>query len=60
MGKTLTDHHNDGQADRAGHKDYSPPHGMLEEILTWPGSEQSKRNIAENEAYKDGWKNADK
>lgn len=60
MGKTLNDHHNDGQSDRAEGNGYNLPHGLVEELTTWPGSDRSKQNIAENEAYRSGWRNADK
>lgn len=60
MGKTLNDHHNKGQTDRAEGKGYNSPHGLLEEVMTWPGSSKSERNIAENKAYSSGWRNAGK
>ncbi|MCB2130355.1 MAG: hypothetical protein KDE03_15130 [Rhodobacteraceae bacterium] len=60
MPKSLKDHHNQGETDRAQGNGYRPPHGILEELVTWPGSRQSKQNIAENDAYRKGWKNAGK
>ena len=58
MPKSLRDHHNDGEKDRAEGKGYNTPHGLVEELFTWPGSKASKKNIADNEAYRKGWRNA--
>lgn len=59
MGKTLTDHHNDGQSHRANNDGYNPPHGLLENVLTWHPDSSRKMN-EENSAYRSGWDNADK
>jgi hypothetical protein len=32
-GKTLTDHHNDGQTDNAEGNGYNAPHGFLDEVV---------------------------
>ena len=60
MGKDQTDHHNDGQTDRAEGNGYNAPHSTAEEIFSWPGSSSDKDRIADNEAYGKGYKNADK
>lgn len=54
MGK---DYHAKGQQDYASGKDYEPPHGLLEDVLTW--SRDGCRKIAEdNSAYRAGWSHA--
>lgn len=60
MGKSLNDHHTDGQRDGGNGKGFNKPHGIGEELTTWPGTEKSQRNIAENKAYGDGWRNGNK
>jgi len=49
-------YHNKGQEDYAAGK-YEPPHGLLEDILTW--SESGTREISEdNGAYDEGYGHA--
>jgi hypothetical protein len=60
MGKSLNDHHTDGQRDGSRGEGFNKPHGIAEELTTWPGTEKSQRNIAENNAYRDGWRNGNK
>lgn len=59
MSKSLNDHHNDGQTDRAEGNGYNAPHGLLEDVLTW-SSDGCQRITEDNEAYRQGWENADK
>lgn len=55
--KTPHDHHNDGEKDYAEGNGYNPPHGLLENALTW--SKSGCDEIAEdNKAYQSGWDNA--
>jgi len=54
MGKTLQDHHNDGQEDAAEGSGYNVPHGQVEKLVTW--SNDGMQKIAdENNAYKSGY-----
>lgn len=59
MGKSTTDHHNDGQSDRAEGNGYNRPHSHTEELFTW-NSDSLKELNSDNKAYGDGWGNADK
>lgn len=58
MSKSRTDHHNDGQSDRANGKGYKAPHGFFDEMLTF--GDANKKVFDDNRAYREGWKNADK
>jgi hypothetical protein len=51
-------HHTKGQ--RHGSRGiYKPPHGLLDELLTW-SSDGMKRNARENKEYDEGYKNGRK
>ena len=52
------DYHNKGQEDRAAGK-YDPPHGLVEDLLTWSSS-GCQKIAEENGAYNSGWRHADK
>jgi hypothetical protein len=54
----LTEIHNQGQED-AGKNDYDPPHGIVEDLITWSSSGMDKI-CEENTAYKAGWENGKK
>jgi len=58
MGKTHQDHHNDGQSD-SKNGEYKPPHGLAEEFFTW-NSDRLKEIHRDNEAYREGHRNAEK
>ena len=53
------DNHAKGQQDRAAGKSYDPPHGMLDEALTFTES-GNRKIVDDNSAYRAGWHNADK
>lgn len=56
--KSRTDHHNDGQSDRAEGNGYNAPHGFFEEIFSL--GKESDKVFDDNKAYREGWSNADK
>lgn len=60
MGKTKTDHHNDGQTDKAN-GDYSPPHSVAEEFggFCGVGSKSYSEMHEDNAAYQSGRDNVD-
>ena len=59
MAKNTRDHHNNGQNDRASGKGYKAPNGFFDE---WAGTLTGKGDkvVAENKAYRNGWRNAEK
>lgn len=59
MPKTVQDHHNDGQRDRSEGDGYNAPHSELEKAFTW-SHDRMQKQADDNNAYKDGWRNADK
>ena len=48
-------YHNKGQRDGARNK-YKPPHGLLDDLLTWSESGMKKMN-KDNGEYRKGWNN---
>jgi hypothetical protein len=58
MDKHLTDHHNDGQQDCSEGNKYNEPNSFLD-ILFCRISDHDQL-VSENDAYRDGWINADK
>jgi len=59
MPKTVQDHHNKAQHDRGTNKGYKAPHSELEKAFTW-SQEKMQKQADDNNAYKNGWVNADK
>jgi hypothetical protein len=59
MSKTLQDHHNEGQSDRASGKDAEPPNGLLDNALA-TSREEHVEQAKENSAYYQGYRNAGK
>lgn len=53
MGGNLGYYHDKGATD-ARDGDYSPPHGVMDSLLTWSGDGMS-RDIEENKAYDQGY-----
>ena len=50
-------YHDEGEQDAAEDKDYNPPHGVVDSLITWDKDEM-ERHREENEAYEKGWDNA--
>jgi hypothetical protein len=48
---------NKGEQDRARHRDYQRPHGILRALITWTVAGM-KKTREDNEAYFSGWNNA--
>ena len=60
MSSTHKEHyHNKGEQDRAEEKGYNPPHGVIDDLTTWSSTGMEK-NREENQAYRQGWENAEK
>jgi hypothetical protein len=60
MSSTHKEHyHNKGEQDRAEEKGYNPPHGVIDDLTTWSSTDMEK-NREENQAYRQGWENAEK
>ena len=54
-------YHNEGQKDAAAGDDFSPPHGVERLVTHFFISEETRaREDAENEAYREGYTNAEK
>jgi hypothetical protein len=62
MSRNTAYYHDKGEQDAAEGKGYNPPHGTLSETteVFAPVYGDSADARAENEAYRQGWENADK
>ena len=50
--------HNKGQEDRAADRGYKPPHGIVEDLVTWTDAGM-RRNTVDNTQYRTGWRHTD-